>query len=144
MERRTVLATGGALFSAGCAQLSGLPGLADTTTVRLSKLIVANLDGAGHTFDVRLLDEGEVVFEESWSLKARSGEIAPSRVVTDRLPEAPGEYVLVTAFGNGDDRSEVHPGRATDAGCVVAEVVTLNGDEIDVYVDSDSDCDGEP
>lgn len=80
------------------------------------------------------------MFEESWTLPASPTEIVPSRVVTDRPPKAPGEYVLVAAFGNGDIRSEVHLGRATDAARVFAEVVTLNGDVIDVFVDSDSDC----
>lgn len=119
-----VAGTGGTVLVSGCSRLSSSRGY----DVSLTQIVVANLHDEEHVMNLQLSYDGDTIIDGVYTLPPQTGEVAPSKVIDDRLPDEPGRFGL-TAWTDDEASkgSELNVGSATDSDEVWAEVVTLDG-----------------
>jgi len=134
MNRRTFVRSSAV---AGVLPLfSGCSGVLESSgnNVHLTEVVVANAHRERHGVNLRLSYNDDLVLNNEYELPAREGDVAPSAVIDDQLPNDSGEYVLTGWVDDEGTKSTVNVGTVVETDRAWAEVVTRDGLRTEMYV----------
>jgi hypothetical protein len=119
----------GPLFS-GCSGVFGSSG----NGVHLTEVVVANAHRQRHIVNLSIFYNDDLILDDEYELPARDGDVAPSEIIDDQLPDDPGKYVLTGWVDDEGTKSTVNVGTVVESDRAWTEVITRDGSRTEMYV----------
>ncbi len=134
MNRRTFVRSSAVagvlpLFS-GCSGVFG----SSESSVHLTEVVVANAHQERHSVNLRVSYNDDLVLSNEYELPARDGDVAPSEVIDDQLPDDAGTYVVTGWVDDEGTKNPVNVGTVVEADRAWAEVITRDGLSTETYI----------
>ena len=133
MYRRELLGAGIVIVSSGCLTDSGDEADTSSSKVTLGKIEISNFDDAPHDAEIELYADGDLVYNERYSVGSAADRDTTSTIVVER--DWPASVEQYTLRGRFDDREWLsfvfdEPHSKT---CHIAKLHISEGGDYDIY-----------